>query len=90
MRSVLSELVHPAVRTIRPRTFRAGILAATVRAKIQWVCDTCGARAETRVDLPCDSLDKLTINEAATTLLDALRSVPHPHAVRATVEMPPS
>ena len=64
----------PLVLTTASETANTGILSAAVIVKISWLCDTCGASGETDADLLCDSLDQLTVEQAATALLDALRA----------------
>jgi hypothetical protein len=75
------------VLTTASESSNTGIVSAAVLVKILWLCDTCGALGGTDADLPCDSLDQLTIEQAATALLDALRAVPHPHPVQPRPEI---
>jgi len=53
-----------------------------VPARIYWVCESCGASGEVETELPDFDLRQLTVEEAASTLLAAVRTVRHPHPVK--------
>ena len=76
----------PPVLALASGPPRSCYSSGTVLVSIQWVCDTCGASGETQAEMPCDNLADLTIEIAATTLLDGLRSVAHLHPVRPRLE----
>jgi hypothetical protein len=46
-----------------------------------WVCETCGASGEIEAELPEVNLQTLTVEDAALTMFDAVRTVDHPHPV---------
>ena len=67
-----------------PAAFRKTSLLISfgrVPVRVLWVCETCGASGEVDTELPEMNLDTLTVEDAATTVLSAVRSVNHPHPV---------
>lgn len=52
-----------------------------VPVKVLWVCETCGASGEIETELPEPDLQTLTVEDAAFTVLDAVRAVKHSHPV---------
>src|SRR5690348_3516645 len=57
------------------------IFCGPVPVRVLWVCETCGASGEIETELPEFNLQTLTVEDAALTVLDAVREVKHPHPV---------
>lgn len=57
------------------------VFCEPVPVRICWVCETCGASGEIETELPEVNLQTLTVEGAALTMLDAVRTVKHPHPV---------